>query len=375
MPEHVEQARARLERLMGYLERDPTNVSLLGDAIESALKAHDPQRAIDLYERLAAIAPPADALSNLAGVAELQLGRYDAAVARFSTLQARLAHDPALNLNLAYALAMTGAKSEALSYLDQSTTTALASAAALEVELLHDAGEFDQAIAQARLALELHPQDEGLAAIVATLAVDLEDLDLARACASRSSEQPQSLVTLGLLAMGEDRNIEALQLFERARSKDPGSARAWLGTGMAKLTAGQTGDAAADLEHAAELFKDHVGSWIAAGWARIFLKDYAKARAFLEHALALDRNFAECHGSLAVLGALEGQFDEARRLSAAAMGLDRQSFSAAFARALLLSGANKPEAADAIMQRALNTPIDASGRTIAHSLARYGMRP
>lgn len=373
MLDPAQQAHARLDRLLAYLEHDAANAALLQDAARTALEARAPQIAIDLFSRLAASGPLDDELDNLAGVAELQLGLYGGAAARFRALYMRAPAQPALAFNLAFALTMIGETAEALICLTPQSIDAIPAAAALQIELLHDAGRFDEALQQSTHALALHPEDAGLAAVISTLAIDCDDIELARLCAERAPDKPQALVTLGLLSLGDARNVEALALFERALDKDPRSARAWLGTGMAKLAAGDTENAARNLEHGAQLFEEHVGSRIAAGWARLILKDFPNARAHFERALAIDRNFAESHGSLAVLAMLEGRPDEARALNATALRLDPRSFSAAFARALMLGAEKRPDAAAAIMQRALETPIDETGETIAQSLVRYGL--
>jgi Flp pilus assembly protein TadD len=74
-----------------------------------------------------------------------------------------------------------------------------------------------------------------------------------------------------------------------------------------------------------------------------------------------------------VLDLMEGRVEEARREAQTARRLNAQSFSAALAQAMLLSSGGRADQARVIIDRALHTPLDASGRTIAHSLARYGL--
>ncbi len=100
----------------------------------------------------------------------------------------------------------------------------------------------------------------------------------------------------------------------------------------------------------------------------------AAARARFETALDLDPNFAETHGSLAVLDLLEGNSESARERSEIALRLDRQCYSAALARSLLAAGAGDQETARRIYEKAIDTPVDGSGRTIGQALAKLGMR-
>jgi tetratricopeptide (TPR) repeat protein len=144
-----------------------------------------------------------------------------------------------------------------------------------------------------------------------------------------------------------------------------------VGNGLGELAKGAHAAAARDIQHGAELFGEPVGSWIAAGWAHLLAANFPASRASFEAALALDRNFSESHGAL-VLDILEGRLEEARKQAEAALRLDQRSFLGALAQSLLLSGSGQNEAARALVERALNTPIDASGQTIAMAMAKHG---
>lgn len=366
-------APSRLDRLMPLLDSDPTNLALLADAAETALAEKQPETAAELLERYAAIAPLPPRETNLAGLAALQTKQYDRAAARFGELVESGVDDPAVRFNLAWACAMDKKFDRALELLDDDLARALPQAAMLQVQLLHDRGEFEDAAARARDYVELHPSYPPLMAAVSVLALDVEDEALAAACAAKGGEHPDALTTLGTLALGDERATEALDLFDRALDRNPQVPRAWVGRGLARLMTGQSPDAAADIDRGAEMFGDHLGSWIAAGWAHFVNKDLASARARFETALQLDDTFAETHGSLAVLDLLEGNVEGAREKSEIALRLDRQCYSAALARSLLAAGAGDQATAKRIYDAAVNTPVDGSGRTIGQALAKLGM--
>jgi tetratricopeptide (TPR) repeat protein len=366
-------APSRLDRLLPLLEADPANVALLADAAETALAEQRPEIAADLLERYAAIAPLPPRETNLAGLAALQTKRYDRAATLFGELVDSGVDDPAVRFNLAWACAMDKRFDRALELLDDDLARALPQAAMLQVQLLHDRGEFEDAARRAREYVEIHPSYVPLMAAVSVLALDVEDADLAAACAAKGGEHPDALTTLGTLALGDERATEALDLFDRALDRNPQVPRAWVGRGLARLMTGQSPDAAADIDRGAEMFGDHLGSWIAAGWAHFVNKDLASARARFETALAIDDTFAETHGSLAVLDLLEGNVEGAREKSEVALRLDRQCYSAALARSLLAAGAGDEKTARRIYDAAINTPVDGSGRTIGQALAKLGM--
>lgn len=210
-------------------------------------------------------------------------------------------------------------------------------------------------------------------AAVSTLALDIEDEALAEQCALKAGGHPDGLTTMGTLALGRERATEAVTLFERALSGNAGLSRAWIGLGLAKMLTGESDKAAADIDHGADLFGDHIGSWIAAGWAHFVAGDLATSRARFDTAMALDANFAETHGSLAVLDLLGGDVAEATRKSDIALRLDRQCYSAALAKSLIAASGGDHVTAKRIFDHAARTPIGKNGRTIGQGLAKMGM--
>jgi tetratricopeptide (TPR) repeat protein len=358
---------------MPLLESDPRNLMLLADTAEAALDERQPGIASDLLVRYAAIAPLPAREVNLAGLAALQARRFDQAVDAFDALFAGGADDAGVRFNLAWARSNLKDFDAALEVLDDETARTLPQAAELRVQLLHQLGAFDQAGDSARAYIELHPDHPGLMAAVSVLALDIDDEELAAACAARAGDHPDALATRGTLALGDDHAIDALALFERALDRNPASPRAWVGLGLARMLSGQTEAAPADIDKGAEIFGDHLGSWIAAGWAYFVAGDQVTSRARFETALAIDPNFAETHGSLAVLDLLAGDPDEARRKSDVALRLDRQCYSAALAKSLLAASAGDQATAKRIFEHAAATPIGGSGRSIGQALAKMGL--
>jgi tetratricopeptide (TPR) repeat protein len=361
----------RLRRLVSYVAADPGNAALRADAAERALDAGEPQVARALLA--AAGAEPGERELNLLGLAGMELGHFDEAARSFQALIDRGVTACAVRFNLAWSLAMEKRFEAALSLLSPEVTAALPQAAMLEVKLLHEAGEFDRAAQAGRRHMAAFPDDQGLAAAVSVLALDIEDLDLARSAASKAAGHPDATTTLGTLALGESKAAEAAGLFERALAQSDRLPRAWIGLGLARMI-GKDGRAASDIDRGAELFGDHIGSWIAAGWAHLVANDMATARQRFERVLRIDDNFAESHGSLAVADLLEGRPEEAARRIAVAKRLDRECFSAAFAQALLTARGGDPERARHMVDRILETPVNARGDTAAAAIARIALR-
>lgn len=364
---------SRLSSLLALLVSDPANLPLLADCAEAALDERQPMVAVELLARRARLAAPSARETSMLGLAALQERRFEDATTIYGTLLADGKGDAGLHFNLAWARANLKDFTTALDGLDDADARALPQAAMLRVQLLHELGAFDGAGEAARAYIALHPTHEGLMAAVSVLALDIEDEALAAACAAKAGNHPDALTTLGTLALGDEHATDALALFERALAKNEMSPRAWVGLGLAKLMTGAPEAAPAALDRGAALFGDHLGSWIAAGWSYFVNGDLTTARGRFETAMMLDPNFAENHGSLAVLDVLQGDVTEAARKSDVALRLDRHCYSAALAKSLLAAGAGDARTAQRIFEMAARTPIEGSGRTIGQALAKMGL--
>lgn len=373
MPASSSDAIARLERLKSYLAVDPDNCALMSDAAEAALAAHRYQEVNRILERRASLAPPGLRERSLSGLAAMGAGDFRAAVDIFTPLQGETKDDPSLRFNLAWSLSKLEDDERALSLLDDATVIALPQAAMLQVQLLHRRERLDEAADAARRLITIHSDHQGLLAAASVVAIDAEDRDLAAATAARAGDHPDALTTLGMLALDGEDLPTALSYFDRVLAQAPEAPRALLGRGLGRLVGGDLAQGARDLEECAQRFDTHIGSWIAAGWARLVLNDLPLARAHFERALAIDAAFAETQGSLAVVTLLEGDFNTAQMLAQKASRLDRRSFSATLAHALLANSKGQADVARALIERAFQTQIDSSGKTLAHSLAKFGL--
>jgi len=365
----------RLARLLAFLDQDPRNPALLADAAAAALDEGEAGQASDLIDRLAAVSPLGPQGLNLKGLAAIGERRFGDATVIFEGLLADAGDDPGLRFNLAWCKAMQHDHEAAAALLDDRTVAAVPRAAALKVQSLHHLGRLEEALACGLGYVEARPGDEPLMAALALAALDAGELDLAAAYAARAGQDnSDAAATLGMIRLNADEVEGALELFDRALADNPRNARALLGRGLGQMAKGDAGAAAGALTEAASAFGDHLGSWVAAGWAHFIGGDHVRARGVFERALALDDTFAETHGSLAVLDMAEGDSESARRRTDVALRLDRDCFSAALARSLLLQAEGKPAAADRIRDAALNTPVIPGGRTIAQAMAALGSK-
>jgi tetratricopeptide (TPR) repeat protein len=359
---------SRLDRLLGYLDRDPENLRLLADTVEAAIAEGNGTIAQALFERHERLAPLTPEILNLKGLWTLRTGQYAEAASAFAALR-ETGDVPALRLNQAWALTMNGDYEAALPLVDDEVVAMGPSGAGLRVRLLHHLDRPEEAMEQGALLADLYPTDPVLMGTLANAALDADRPDLARLYAERAGSHHDGFTTMGLLLLDEDRLTESAGLFDRVLATDAGNSRALLGKGLERLAMGAVPEAVQWLDRAAERFGDHLGSWIAAGWAYYVQGDLETARARFETALALDDNFAETHGGLAVLDIAEGRIEEGRRRAEIALRLDRASFGAALAMVMLLERDGKSEAAARIRGAAFNVPVGIGGKTLAQALA------
>lgn len=365
----------KLKRLIAFLGQDPTNTGLLADAITEAFDIDALETASQLLQRYGELAPLPPELANIRGIIALREQHYADAANAFQQVVTASGGDAAVRFNLAWSKAMMQDYAGAAELLDDSVTAVSPRGPALKIQMLHHLGLLDDALSCGQGLAECYPDNSELMGALAVVALDLEDVDLAKFYASRAGNNQDGLSTLGTLLLNEQKVDAALAAFERAIDASANNPRAWVGKGLGLLSKSDNAAAAECLDRGAALFKDHIGSWIAAGWAYFAKGDYATSRARFETALAIDDNFAESHGALAVLDILENHLEDAKRRTDIALRLDRVCFSGALAKSLLLESRGQTGLAQKIRERALTHPIGKAGQTIAQALIGFGRNP
>jgi tetratricopeptide (TPR) repeat protein len=365
----------RLQTLLQYLEQDPQNLSLITDAALAAFEANEPGQATDLLERYCALESLPLPLVNLGGMIALRAGRLDDAAMAFDDLIAQGAADPAVRFNRAWVHALKEEHEAALVLLDEDTVAVTERAAALKVQTLHHLGRIEEALAVGQGMAERFPDNNGLLGALSVAAMDADDFELARHYAVSASGGADALTTRGLIALNDSNPAESLELFEQALAEHPNAPRAWIGKGLGLIATGETKPGIDALRKGAEIFGDHLGSWIALGWTLFMERDLKRARETFEHALALDDNFAETHGGLAVLDVAEGKLESAQRRADVALRLDRECFGGMLARILLAEAKGNAVAAQKLWEKAINLPTGVDGKTLAQAMVGLGLDP
>lgn len=346
------QAKARLARLNGYLQSDPTNAELLADVFASALFCNEWELANSCLQAGRSNHP--QDLGWLLREGELLLARGLLEPARefFSQLRERadlpgnfldvVAH------NLAFVEFQSGNFQACLDILSPYANGPAATGKAavwqaiqaLWLQALHHRYELDKALEWARRLDAQGSLGLQARAIAALIAVDADDLDCARAWAAVATQSAADCPAQGWVAAASvslrDRQAQsAIDFAAKALELKPNDGRAWSAMAFGHMLNQNLQEAGKAFRTALEAMPGHIGTWHGYAWTMMLLSESDAAAQGFESALELDRNFADTHGGLAVVKVQQGLPEQARECAARALRLDPDNIPAQYATALL----------------------------------------
>jgi len=371
---------ARLQRLLGYVAADPQNTQLLADAAQEALRLGDAAQARSLIERGLGASAGDTAKRFHFGNLLLAAGDYAGAEGLFAGLADEIGPKPPVVYNIAVALFGEKRYVEAIERLQGIAEAGQRELPQFEL-LLAKALYYDQRIEGALEHIDRFlqgaPNDREGLQFKSLIAYDAGAAVAAEAVARRLlSAYPDDAIghlVLGSIAV-DQRNPElARQHIQQSLARQPDLGRAWSMLGFANLQETRLDVACGDFEHAVQHMTDHLGTWHGLAWARLLLGNLPGAHEAVNRAMAVDRNFSENHGTLAVLEVLEGRFEEAETSIKRGLRLDRKSPSSNYARSLLMAERGEPGASKKLIERILTQAGIADAERIAE--LAVGFRP
>lgn len=338
----------KLQRMLGYLAQDPENTPLLLDVIDlcqSLGQWEQAQTHLDLARRL-----EPDNLVFQQRQANLWMAQnnWAAANALLASLY-RTLPDLTLAHDLAYTQFRLGDYRAAQTTLQPCLAhtppqIARTDSITLMLRCWHHLGELEPALALAQqYAAQAGPE---MLSVMSLLYLDADDVQNAQAVSARAlalATGPSVLeaqIVQATLALGQGEVALAAQQFDQVLQQKPDDGRSWAGIGLVYLVQRDWPGAARALEQAVLFMPQHIGTRHILAWCKILAGDLLAARAVLNAALAMDRNFSESHGGLAVVEALAGNRDLAQGLVRRALGLNPHSLTARFAQTLLARQGN-----------------------------------
>jgi len=366
---------ARLTRVEGYLKSDPSNIELLGMAIDLSLAVGDVGRAAAHAGAARARHPSNPFVEYRYGHTLIAQGKWQEAAPLFAALLAAHPH-----VNVAYSLAdcqlRAGEYADALQTLApfRDDPALPPEAVTLMLRALHHLGDFEGATALADAQGARMNNDTDFLSAASLLHLDNGQVEQAAALAERvlaGGQRPvEALVTSGTVALARTDTDLAIERFNEVLAKNPSEGRSWSGLGTASLLRQDLANARTQLEHAVRLMPTHIGSWHALGWCQLFDKDLAGAEQSFSTALALDRNFGESHGAMAVVAAYKGERDAAKEAVERALRLDPTCLAARYAQMVMNGQTEDPERFKAIAYRFLAGHKTVSGEAVTDVVER-----
>ena len=357
-------ASARLDRLLELLEHDTGNLSLRTVAIREACDAGCWDTARELIEAGLQVHPAQAHLLAFSGLIHLKAFRYRDAEEAFSAAQAQGVKTQDMQYDLAYAQFMQKRYSDALACLLLMTDSSPA-ALLLRARCHHHLGQREEAIADCERHLAVAADDADVHGLLALVLYELSHSDRANEHARRALERnPQQLEALLAQAslLADSRQDEAAhRAFDSLLQAYPRCGRAWLALALFELARMDLKEAKRASEQAAVQMPDHIGTWHVLAWIEVMLGNIRAGAVALQRALAVDRNFGETHGGLAVVAVLQGRDADARWSIKRALRLDPQSAAARYAELLLLQRDGKHEEAKTALNAFLERPVSAAG--------------
>ncbi|MFZ6747085.1 hypothetical protein ACO0LC_28025 [Undibacterium sp. JH2W] len=355
---------ARVTRLENYLQSDPENQNLLLDAFTTALHAALFEKAEQFLKIALSIGVDAPAWQFRCTNLYIAQRRYAEAEAILQELQQDQGKHLAISHNLAFIRFQQADYVAALAVLDTvidiEASTAVEDVSDLQVlrlRCMHRLLQLDEAVAFALHQEKVQRLSAQAAGVASLIAVDAGQLDLAanwaRLALAVEPEQVEALVANATVALSQ-RNTEASRHFLlRALTKNPVDGRILSLLGFTEMYDFKIEQALPYLQGAVVHMPDHIGTHLGLGWLYFIQKDLESARIEFETALALDRNFSESHGAIAVIAATQNDVEKARLHIELALRLDKANLSAPYAQAILSGEANDAEAIKRLAQRLL----------------------
>lgn len=332
----------KLGRIEGYLVSDPGNRDLLASAIDLCLSLGQIESARKHADAAIVFFPEDVFFQHRHANVLIAQGQLDEAVAVLEKLHRDLA-DPAIAYNLAYAYFRLSRYTDANAALVPCAELPDAPPATvtLFMRTLHHLGEIKQALEVVQRNAERCSGASDFLAAASLLYLDEGQLEQAQRLSAASlaagARPLEALVVSGTVALGLGDIAIANARFAEALKISPTDGRSWSGLGLTSLFNNDLAAAEQQLERATEGLPTHIGTLHALGWCRILNKNLNGAEASFRKALALDRNFGESHGGLAVVHALQGNGNLAEESINRALRLDPRSLSAKYAQ-MVISG-------------------------------------
>lgn len=366
----------RIVRLRGFLAVDPSNADLACELADALFAQGAYSEGKIVLEDLRSQSGVSTGVRFRIARAALVLGDYVQAEATYRELIGAGQESAAVWHDLAFSQLCQRRANDAWESLQAAESrfgkeTALS---VLKARVAMMQGDFPLAIECTQDALSSDPQHASALGVHALALFDSGAFDAGHAttaqCLRQHPDQHEALLVAGTQALWHQDVRTSLAIFERALAQYPSSGRALSGYGQGLMLCNRLPEAQAALEHAVMVMPDHVGTWHALAWTQLLqgLRDAAE-RSYRQ-AYALDRNFGDTHGGLALIAALRGDMDSAEEGVKRALRLDPNAVTARYAQTLVLEARGDAGGAEVLMADLLQAQPSTAGTPVREFAAR-----
>jgi tetratricopeptide (TPR) repeat protein len=366
----------RVAQLLEFHSSDPTNVPLTIDVLDAQLSAGTYEDALAFADRLDPSLRIDAAVRLRVARCAMSISRLDVAIDDLSALIEAGDASAAVLHDFAFALFAAGRLADAESALAPVVTLSadIAEIGILHARILYHRGDLKAAALVIGVVTDAHPGRADAWGLAALVHLDGSAPDRAAHAADAAlaikPDEPLALMARGALALADGDAPQALACFGPVATREPANGRAHGGLGEAQLLAGDVEGARASLVTSSSLQPEHLGTWHALAWSQLLLADIDAADISFRAALDTDRNFAESHGGLAIVYALQGKRDLAEQALRRARRLDADCGNAAYAESLLLSADGRDAEADIVIHEALGSRVRGLALPAGNTVAR-----
>lgn len=366
----------KIVRFESFVEADPRNPSLwfeLGDLYHKVSRFDE---ALSSFEKCIYYAPDNLAAHSRKASVMISSQRYSEAENIFSALRENDSSNPALLYNNALSVYHQKRWDDALAIFTQALAVNADPALCLShmSRCQHQLGNIADAISLCEQWVEINNSTDGRG-YLSLLEMDNFNKERASKLANDVLKQAPDNTDAALVAGSyfvEDQEIDrANNLFDKVLQQRPDSARAIFGKGLTMLYEQNHKMAIGFLGTAVELMPTNTGARAALGWAQITTHEFIDAKKTFQDLIAIDRNFAEGHGGLAYVYAMQNKVDLANAEIKKATRLDPTSFGAGAARGAVLGSRGKMKRSVNFLADLLEKPLGPGEKPIIDHIKVY----
>ena len=366
----------KIARYKTFAEADPNNPELWFTLGELYHKSANFSEALTSFDRVLSILPDnAVALSNK-GMVFISQHQFHDAEKLFSNLLRANPNDPALLFNNGLAIYHQERFADAYHYFCAAKDAGAAASACYPymVRTQHHMGNLATAIQHCEEWISETGNNESKG-YLALLEMDNHNKDKARQIAQAVLLNDPDNVEASIVAASyevEDQDIEkAAALFDHALEVRPNQPRAMFGKGLTHLYNGNHAEAIRLIRAAAEAMPKDTGARVALGWAQITSQDFQGAEKTFREIIDIDRNFAEGHGGLAYVLAMQQKIDLANQSIKTATWLDPHCFGAGAARSVIIGSGGNTERSIKYLANLLEQPMGPGQKPMIEHIQVY----